>query len=209
MALQEYQLRIVGPLAPATKTGAVPVHAVLVTTEAPAAVEAAGFFNSAAGRVPKGSIVTAVMSYAGTPVNKEYVIASNDGTTVVIAGESNDEALAATPRAVVPTSGGLTTGLILASDTYIAVTSAGANDIVTLPDIATVPLGKEIWGQNGATACEMRTPALSNTTINNGDADSNEGVLAANVAFMVKKISATGWVLLTIVGGAVAAPTPD
>lgn len=209
MALLAYQLRIAGPMASSTKEGIIPVTAKFVTTESPIAVEAAGYFNGAAGRLPKGSVIDAVMSHGGTPVYKTYVVTSNDGTTVAVGGETDDEPLGAVARAVVPTADGLTTGLILATDSYITVTSAGANDIITLPAIATVPLGKEIWGKNGAIACEMRTPALSNTPINGTDADNTEAVIAANVAFMAKKVSATDWALLTLTGGAVAAPTPD
>jgi hypothetical protein len=83
MALQAFQLRVGQPLASSTKAGIIPVHAYLVTDEAPAAVQAAGYFNPAAVRLPKGSIVSAVMSHGGTPVLKQYVVTSNDGTTVV------------------------------------------------------------------------------------------------------------------------------
>lgn len=209
MSLQAYQLRVAGPLASASKTAIIPVHAYLVTDEAPAAVEASGYFNSAAARLPKGSKVTAIMSFSGTPIMKEYVVLSNDGTTVVVSGETDEESLAATARAVVPTSGGLTTGLLVASDDYVDVTSANADHIITLPAIASVPLGKEIWGKNGGTACEMRTPASSTTKINGGQADSNEAVIAANVSFQVKKTATDNWALLTFTGGAVACPTPD
>lgn len=209
MALQDYQLRVSHPLASSSKAGIIPVQAYLCTEESPVAVEAADYFNAAAKRLPKGSRIGAVMSHAAVPVARDYVVVSNDGATVVIGGETDGEALAAAARAVVPTANGLTTGLLLATDTNVSVASADANHIITLPAIATVPLGKAIWGKNGATACEMRTPAASTTKINNGQADANEAVIAANVSFFARKTAADNWAVLTMTGGAVAAPTPD
>lgn len=179
------------------------------TTQSAAVVLTAGYCNDFRTDLQVNDLIDVVsqVETSGVPMRLKVTAVPAAPGNVVVTTDVADEVASA--RAVVPTGDGLTTGLILASDDFIAVTSGGANDIVTLPPIADVPLGKEIWGQNGATACEMRTPATSNTTINNGDADANEAVLAANVAFMVKKVSATNWALLTMVGGAVAAPTPD
>lgn len=178
------------------------------SADALATVMTAGYFNDARNKLLAGDVIFAVVGMGGTvelvTLTALSVPSSGD---VTVTTDATDEGGAA--RAVIPTADGLSTGLILASDRYIGVTSAGANDIITLPAIADVPLGKEIWGKNGATACEMRTPASSNTPINGTDADSTEAVIAANVAFMVKKVSATAWALLTLTGGAVAAPTPD
>lgn len=74
-------------------------------------------------------------------------------------------------RAVVPTSDGLTTGLILTTDVVIEATSANSAHILTLPAIASVPLGWQVKIFLGATACKLATVATSNTKINNGDAD--------------------------------------
>jgi len=173
-----------------------------------AAVLAAGYFNDARARLQVNDLIDVVATAggAGEAARLRVTAAPSSGNVLVTADPAEE---GGTAREVVPTADGLTTGLILSSDSYINVTSAGANDIITLPAIGDVPLGKEIWGKNGATACEMRTPATSNTPINGTDADSTEAVIAANVAFMVKKISATAWALLTLTGGAVAAPTPD
>lgn len=119
---------------------------------------------------------------------------------------------AATPptaRAITATVGGLTTGLILASDRWVTITSGDAAHIVTLPAIADVALGQKIEGLNGGTACEMRTPASSGTTINGTNGDSLESVIAANAYFEAQKISATGWRLTTQVGATIASPVPD
>ena len=85
MALQPYQLRIEGPLSPSAKTAASPVRAVLVTTETDVAVLAANYFDSAAARLPKGSIVDVVTAIGGTPKRIALVVTANTGTAVTVA----------------------------------------------------------------------------------------------------------------------------
>lgn len=58
----------------------------LVTDEAPSTVEAAGYLNASARRLPKGTIIDAVMNHGqATPIAKKYVVTGNDGTNVTIA----------------------------------------------------------------------------------------------------------------------------
>lgn len=116
-------------------------------------------------------------------------------------------ALVAVP--ITATANGLTTGLIPATAKWIEITSGNADHIITLPAIADVELGAKIEGLNGGTACEMRTPATSNTKINGTDGDSLESVIAANAYICAQKISATGWRLTTQVGATIASPVPD
>lgn len=112
------------------------------------------------------------------------------------------------------TSDGLTTGLIpLDADvvTVDAVTT-DANDIVTLPAIASVPIGKSITIVVGATGCELRTPSTSGTKINDVDSDgTQEAALVAENNYICTKTTATGWVLrgFTKLGADVAAIVPD
>lgn len=179
------------------------------TADAAATVLAPGYFNDARAKLQVNDIIEAVCvaSGVGDPVSIRVTTVPASGN-VLTELKGSDE-VGGTARAVVATVGGLTTGLILENDTFITVTTADANFIATLPAIANVPLGKEIWGKNGATAFEMRTPASSTTKINNTNADSLEAVVAANVSFMVKKTDVDNWALLTFTGGAVACPTPD
>lgn len=109
-------------------------------------------------------------------------------------------------QAVTATADGLTTGLITFGSTVVIITSAGANNIATLPGIVTnnIPIGYTIRGRVAATGCEIRTPASSNETINGVDADASEAALAANAGFTAVVESATGW--LYIAG---AATVPD
>lgn len=57
----------------------------LITADAAATVEAANYLNASASRLPKGTIINAVMAASGTPVLKDYVVTANTGTVVTIA----------------------------------------------------------------------------------------------------------------------------
>lgn len=58
------------------------------TTDAAAAVEAANFFDPLAARLKKGDMITARLALGGTPVLKNYIVTSNDGSTVVVAKQN-------------------------------------------------------------------------------------------------------------------------
>lgn len=116
--------------------------------------------------------------------------------------------------AATATVDGLTTGLIPASASFVEVTAGGdANSIITLPAAAAVKAGKIIRGWIGATGCEIRTPASSNTKINDVDGDgTQEAALAATSFFEARFISSTvGWILTveTELGARQAAIVPD
>lgn len=177
--------------------------------DALAVILAAGYFNDVRDKLHVNDVIDIVASADGAAdmVSVKVTAVPAAGSDVTVAADIAGEGAAS--RTVVPTADGTGTGQILASDNFIALASAGANDIATLPAIATVPLGKRFIGKNGATACELRTPASSTTKINNGQADSNEALVAANVSFFIEKTAADNWAFVTYVGGAVACPTPD
>lgn len=117
---------------------------------------------------------------------------------------------------ITATSDGLTTGLIPAhaftgSGGFITITSASADNIVTLPAIADVEVGAKCKFYIGATGCEVRTVATSGTTINDVDSDgTNEAAIPATHYFEVTKVSATGYLLVSWTSaGAAATVTPD
>lgn len=60
-------------------------EATYITNDAAAVVEAANYFNGAVSRLVKGTVITALMAFSGTPILKRYVVTSNNGVTVVIA----------------------------------------------------------------------------------------------------------------------------
>ncbi|MBX3580071.1 MAG: hypothetical protein KF723_22945 [Rhizobiaceae bacterium] len=173
-----------------------------------AAVLTAGYFNDWRSTLQPGDLVDVVSGLGGVPQKFTVLILTVPASGNVTI-DVDSEIGGGVSREIVPTADGLTTGLILATDRFITLASAGANDIATLPAIATVPIGHRIVGKNGGTACELRTPATSGTKINNGAADSNEAVIAANVSVFIEKTAADNWSVITATGGAIAAPTPD
>jgi hypothetical protein len=77
----------------------------------------------------------------------------------------------------------------------IAAITTNANDWLVLPTIASVGVGWKIKGWS-AVAHEMRTPASSNATINNVDADgTNEAAIPATSYWEVESVISTGWLL--------------
>jgi hypothetical protein len=114
-------------------------------------------------------------------------------------------------RAVVPTVDGLTTGLLVATDNSIVVTSANAAHIITCPAIASMVIGQQITGVIGATGCELRTVAASGTTINNVDADGTaQAAIPASTSFVITKQTATNFLLeCYAAAGTRTIPIPD
>ncbi len=67
-------------------SGLVLHEAYLVTTDTAATVEAANYLNASAARLPKGTMISAVMDIGGaTPKLKNYIVTANTGTVVTIA----------------------------------------------------------------------------------------------------------------------------
>jgi hypothetical protein len=108
-------------------------------------------------------------------------------------------------RAVTATADGLTTGLILASDTFVTVTSANANNIIMLPAAPAELVGKVIRGWIGANGCEVRSFGTASLINNLNCKTTNEAALAATGEFTAKVIGAESWLLtyLTELGAAV------
>ena len=106
------------------------------------------------------------------------------------------------------TADGLTTGLITAGTQHVTITSADANNIVTLPT-AVAPM--QIRGYVGANGCEIRTPASSNETINNVDADgTQEMALPASSGFIATCYVDGAWIVeVYAAAGTRTIPTPD
>ncbi len=88
-----------------------------------------------------------------------------------------------------------------------------ANDWITLPAIASVPIGHTIRiACNAGGNFELRTPASSNTKINDVDADGSQEYLCTDTHLViVTKRTTTGWVAqsLTKLGAVVTAVIPD
>lgn len=125
-----------------------------------------------------------------------------------------DMVLGAAPRAVVPTTDGLTTGLILDTDSFVEATSAGANNILCLPKATAAARGRRvlIWVVP-STNCELQTFRGSSDTINNVNCGGGavEALLTHTQFYVATQHLATGWLLQAFTAlGAVATPIiPD
>lgn len=167
-----------------------------------------GYFNFANGYLQVGDVIHLLggATAAAREMATCTVTAVPSSGDVTVATDTDETPLA---RAVTATADGLTTGLLAASDSFVSVTSAAGTDKITAPDIATVSLGKEIWGKIGATACVANTPSASTTKINGADAHSSSVAVAASSTFMLKKVAADEWSLVTFAPTAGAAmPAP-
>lgn len=183
-----------------------------VTADAPSVVETADYFLSIYRRVKPGDIL--MVSYATTPRQlRTYIFDTVTSTSVTILREADDDAAGQGVRAVTATADGLTTGLILATDSFVEISSADANHIATLPEASAATRGQEkLIYVAGATNCELRTPASSNQTINNVDSDgTQEALLTAGRLYRATQHLANGWLLegLTNLGAVATAVIPD
>ena len=135
------------------------------------------------------------------PTGREIDIES--GASLKIAGtaiaataaELNTADLSAV-EAIVPTATGATTGTIAGTGriTFCTVTSAGATDIVILPE----PLpGRIVILQGNATGYELRSSAPATVAINGGTGASAESAIPASLTTIMICTSATTWLGLT------------
>jgi hypothetical protein len=183
-----------------------------VTNDDRAAIETSGYFNvlwTGARRVKSGDILDVVYDIDSSPGHRRYVV-TIVASAVVLVPAGDD--LGSVPREVVPTADGLTTGLILDTDSFVEATSAGANNFLTLPLASNATRGREIWiWVVPSTNCELRTPASSNNTINNVDSDTSEALLTHSQLYIARQHLATGWLLqaFTALGAVATAIVPD
>lgn len=178
------------------------------TADAAASVLAPGYFNDARTKLKANDVIIAmcVADGAGDLVIIKATSVPSSGNVLV---STIDDAMAGN-RAVTATADGLTTGLLTAADKKVDVTSASADNIVTLPPIADLAINDTIRLSVGATGHELRTPATSNTKINNVDADASEMAVPANSITVVTKQGADNWIAeVYVAAGTRTIPTPD
>ena len=155
------------------------------------------------------------------------IIYKNNGTTAaptwqnvdeISTSEIADSAVTAakirdTAEARTATADGLTTGLItspVSAIKFVAVTSGAATDAITLPAASAALIGTIIYLTVGANGYELLTPASSNNTINQVDADgTNQLDVAASTTVRCTCVSATGWIAETIAATTIAITAPD
>lgn len=140
---------------------------------------------NASGRFPTGNIADASITPAKI-AETQSVTASADGTgsgaVVVLTGFKK----------------------------FVTVTSGAATGQVSLPGISASTIGQEVFLTVAANGFELITPAGSNTTINQVDADgTNQLDVAANTTVRCTQISATAWLAETIAATSIAITAPD
>lgn len=183
-----------------------------VTADSLATVLGTGYFNDARSKLMAGGVIDVLCGAGGTAQAARLVCSAAPASgDVVVAPDVETEGGGV--RAVVPTADGLTTGLILATDSFVEATSADANHILTLPAASAATRGKEIWiWVKPSTNCELRTPAASGDTINGVDSDgTQEALLTHSQLYVVRQHLATGWLLqaFTALGAVATAIVPD
>jgi len=110
------------------------------------------------------------------------------------------------------TSDGLLTGQLLGATQFVTVTSASADNIISLPKAADIPIGTKIRGMVNATGFELRAyPSdVASVAINNISGANTEAAIPADTSFTVELISATEWILTALTNlGAELVIVPD
>jgi hypothetical protein len=114
-----------------------------------------------------------------------------------------------TPRTLIETTDGLTTGQMLDTDAAVVATPATATSFLTLPKAQASNVGKKIQlTLLGATAVKLKSFAASGDTINNVNASAAASAqLVAGNIYYITQVTATGWLLEGRTNlGAVATP---
>ena len=128
--------------------------------------------------------------------NFDAVVA--DTFTGALTGNVTGYALKSEARTA--TADGTGTGVISAGTTHVVVTSAGANNIITLPSPV---VGLKITLIVGANGYELRSSAPATIGINGGTGASAESAVGANVIVKVECVSATNWIGSTVTAAGV------
>lgn len=185
-----------------------------ITNDAPAVVETSDYFLSIYARLKVGDIILGSLDIDGVPVLRNYLVLTAASGGVTIKRQQDEDSAGQGARAVVPTAAGLTTGLILDSDSFVVATSANAAHILQLPAAAAATRGQEKWiWVVPSTNCELQTATGSGDTINNVDCSGGavEALLTHTQLYRCIQHLDTGWLLMawTALGAAAVAIVPD
>lgn len=184
-----------------------------ITADAPATLETSDYFLSIYKKLKTNDLL--LVSFTGNVKRtRTYLFATVGSGGVTIQKQDDPDATGQGVRAVVPTVAGLTTGLILDSDSFVEATSAGANDILQLPACSAATRGREIWiWVKPSTNCELQTFGGSGDTINNVNCSGGavEALLTHSQLYICRQHLATGWLLqaFTALGAVATAIVPD
>lgn len=138
------------------------------------------------------------------------LLAATTGS-ILLAGDTRDLCQTVTPD---DAEGAGNTILPHATKINVAAPTNDANDFITLPSLASVPIGHEITVVgNGSSNFEVRTPADSDEEINSENCDGTKEYLFTDgeVAKFVKINDTIGWMghAYSAIGAVVTAVVPD
>lgn len=161
--------------------------------------------------------VNKIVPSTGTDVEIEATTITLDGTVAAttVAASTVSSTLMYAPQlqctataSVTATADGLTTGLIPARTSFVAVSSANADYIVTLP---AGTIGDVIRLLIGATGCELRCATAGDKINNVVCGATNEAALVATTMYTCMYVAANTWVMhgLTNLGADEAEVVPD
>lgn len=170
----------------------------------------------AAGVIAAGADVFAaasgkVAATGSLKIGKTLNAASADGDEIeVLRDGDRGFTQSVTPAAAEGSGNSILAG---ATGVDVGAVTVDANDFIVLPAIADVPIGHTIRIMaNGGSNFELRTPATSNTKINDVDSDGTQEYLCTDTdMIVVSKRTTTGWVAqsITKLGAVRTAVVPD
>ncbi len=146
------------------------------------------------------------------PILTDLLAEKTVGAGITTDGVLLKDGIVGGTTAHIATSDGLTTGQLLGATQFVTVTSAGANNIISLPKAAGIPIGTKIRGMVNATGFELRAHSddVASVAINNISGANTEAAIPADTSFKVELISATEWILTALTNlGAVLVIVPD
>lgn len=131
---------------------------------------------------------------AGSVIYTDSIQPATVGGNITIGGKVSGVITTA-----IATSDGLTTGLLGSSEQYVTVTSASANNIITLPVATSLPIGSVIQGVVVANGFKLQVAVADAAAVKlNNVTTSVKAAIPANVYFKVHLTSATTWMLTTV-----------
>jgi hypothetical protein len=122
---------------------------------------------------------------------EERITASEVDTAAALAAATDGLGVVANAVAATATSDGLTTGIVPDTADFVVVTSANANNIITLP---TPTPGRFVRLRNAGTGYELRTTSPTTVAINGGTGSAAESAIGANVLVLCVCDTATTWI---------------
>jgi len=138
---------------PGSTAGTYRAMASYSTDDTAGGVETAGYFNNAAAMLPAGSQIFVAGDLDGTPFQKQYVVASNDGSTVAITPQAN---ITFNEQVVINTTIDLTNG----SSGHVPMPIAG-----TIDKIYTVLKGGAVTTNNATCTFKIGTTAITDGVV--------------------------------------------